>query len=255
MASRQLNPDAVRTWEFTVFSQNGEDGIIEHLTSLIKDPNRYFVEIGASDGMENNTAYLALVKRHGGLMVEGSPLRSRYAKHLLGPRCLGVEFVNEMVSAETAPALVRRSRYLDPDFFSIDIDGIDYYVAEAMLEAGFRPKVICAEYNSTFGPVKAVTIPYSEGFDFTQADPTALYYGVSLTGWQNLLTRYGYRFVTVESNGVNAFFVDPDAVDVSGFDRLEVTDWQENCAQWVAFQSGWEGQFGLIQDRPLVAIE
>ena len=69
---RRLNATRPDTWEFSGFSQNGEDGIIDFLVQQVADPNRYFGEIGASDGVENNTAWLALGRRYSGIMVEGS---------------------------------------------------------------------------------------------------------------------------------------------------------------------------------------
>lgn len=55
-ALRNLDMSNLSSWEFSGFSQNGEDGIIDVLTRNIVEPNRYFIEIGASDGVENNTA-------------------------------------------------------------------------------------------------------------------------------------------------------------------------------------------------------
>lgn len=62
-STRNLNPSLPATWEFSAFSQNGEDGILDFLTSKILDPNKYFIEIGTSNGLANNTAYLAFVKK------------------------------------------------------------------------------------------------------------------------------------------------------------------------------------------------
>ena len=65
-ALRSIDLSDPDTWEFSGFSQSGEDGIIDVLCRNIKNPNRYFVEIGASDGLENNTTWLALARRWNG---------------------------------------------------------------------------------------------------------------------------------------------------------------------------------------------
>ncbi len=70
---RNLCAKTPTSWEFCGFSQNGEDGIIDYLCQKIINPNRYFVEIGAADGLENNTAWLAIARKFSGLMIEGSP--------------------------------------------------------------------------------------------------------------------------------------------------------------------------------------
>lgn len=253
-ATRVIDPADTLTWEFSGFSQNGEDGIIDHLATLIREPNRYFLEIGASDGLENNTSYLALVKKYNGIMVEGSPAKSRRARRFLQAHCLGVEFMDTYVNAQTARGLVDSCRHRDPDVFSLDIDGIDYYVAESLFENGFRPKVVSVEYNSAFGPDKSVTIPLQATFDFAEAHPTRLYYGVSLAGWQTFFKDHGYEFVTVDFNGVNAFFVDPEAVDSSSLTDLNRLEWQENCSQWARFHCNWQQQFDLISQMPLESI-
>src|SRR2546425_8526004 len=69
---RQLDPTRPTTWGFSAFSQNNEDGITDYLLGRLRHSNRYFVEIGAGDGVENNTAWLALARRYSGLMIEGN---------------------------------------------------------------------------------------------------------------------------------------------------------------------------------------
>jgi len=254
VGTRKLDPSDARTWEFSAFSQNCEDGITDQLTSLIREPNRYFLEIGAADGLENNSSYLALVKKYSGIMVEGSRFRSTWAKAFLAPQCLGVEFLNCYVTERSAPNIVERCRFRDPDFFSLDIDGTDYYVLQACFEAGLRPKVLCLEYNSAFGPDRAVTIPYADKFDIRAAHPSKLLYGVSLAGWKQIMASKGYEFITVDSNGVNAFFADPQALDLPSVVDLKRFVWRENVTQLVTFRCEWAGQFELIKDQELIDI-
>ena len=52
------SPDKLNSYELKVFSQNGEDGIIEEILSRIGVTIGYFVEFGAGNGLQNNTAYL-----------------------------------------------------------------------------------------------------------------------------------------------------------------------------------------------------
>jgi hypothetical protein len=251
-ATRRLDPPRPGTWEFSAFSQNGEDGVIEYLLSHLADPRRYFVEIGASDGLENNSAYLAFAKKYSGAMVEGDAFKSRCAAVLLTPLNGAVDYVNLFVEPEDAPALLDRCIHREPDLFSLDIDGCDYYVANACMEAGLRPKVLCVEYNSAFGPDRAQTIPYAPAFDHTTAHPSHLYYGVSVRGWRGLFEPYGYRFVTVDTHGVNAFFVDPDAVQLP--EGLEPLEFAENTIQLCRTRTNWKGQFEMIEHLPFVDL-
>ncbi|HRE31753.1 MAG TPA: hypothetical protein PLD88_07265, partial [Candidatus Berkiella sp.] len=130
----------------------GEDGIIDYLCTQIIEPNRYFVEIGAADGLENNTAWLAIARKFSGLMIEGSPQLAQRAANAIPQYNLGVKVLNAFVTQNNVKALLQECLYQDPDVFSLDIDGMDYYVLQAMLQAGFCPKMIVVEYNAAFGP-------------------------------------------------------------------------------------------------------
>jgi len=253
-AGRRLDQQDTRSWEFSAFSQNGEDGVIEVLLERVKNPNRYFIEVGASDGLENNVSYLAYVKKFCGVMVEGDSRLSAKARRQLQPHNWGVEFLNMMVEPSSAGDLMVGCLEPAPDFLSLDIDGNDYHVVKALLEAGLRPKVLCVEYNSAFGPDRALTIPYTRGFVYQTAHPSQLYYGSSIASWRYLLEQHGYAFVTVETNGVNAFFVDPEAVsiEIEGLRRLEFA---ENFAQRQRFRGDWTMQFRQLQGMQLLSAD
>lgn len=252
-ATRQLDPRDPGSWEFSAFSQNGEDGVVDELLRRVVDPTRYFLEIGASDGLENNSAYLAFVRKYSGLMIEGDPELSSEAQRNLQKMNVGVDYRSLFVEPNSVEEVVATSLSTTPDFFSLDIDGNDYHVMRALLEQGLRPKVICVEYNSAFGPIRAVTIPYTPAFDYHEAHPSHLYYGVSVRGWRSLLEGCGYAFVTVESNGVNAFFIDPQQVDLD-VAALRRVDYVENFAQRRRFRSDWQAQLQLIASLPLEEI-
>jgi hypothetical protein len=208
-ATRVVDPSDPISWEFSGFSQHGEDGIIDYLCSRLTRGHRFFFEIGSADGLENCTAWLAFARGYGGVMVEGDPDLSARCRRMLDGRVWNIEAVNLMVDADNISSLMKMCPHRDPDVFVIDIDGIDYYVGQKVLELGYRPKIFVVEYNSSFGPERSVTVAYRPAFSRWEAHPTGLYYGASIAAWQGLLDRHGYRFVTVESSGVNGFFIDP----------------------------------------------
>ena len=75
MNARNINLTQPATWEFSGFSQNGEDGILDVLRKQLSSSNRYFIEIGSSDGIENNSAWLVVVEKYNGIMkLKTSPL-------------------------------------------------------------------------------------------------------------------------------------------------------------------------------------
>jgi hypothetical protein len=138
--------------------------------------------------------------------------------------------------------------YKNPDLLSLDIDGNDFYIMERLFESGYRPKIAVVEYNSCFGPDQSLTIRYREDFNCAKAHSTALYYGVSITLWRQLFEGYGYKFVSVDKNGVNAFFVDPACFKTDFLRKIQPVAFKENLHQLRTFKKGWDYQFSLISN-------
>lgn len=254
MQARNVDLTRPATWEFSGFSQNGEDGILDVLRKNLKDSNRYFIEIGAADGIENNTGWLLVAEKYNGLLIEGSVHLVERAKRTVVGYSIGAEIHNMFVTKESMRELKSMSIHHDPDVFSLDIDGNDYHIAQAIFDAGFRPKIFAVEYNSVYGPERSMTIEYQPTFVFTQAHPTHLYYGVSISGWRRFFEQHGYRFVTVDRNGVNGFFVDPKHFDVSFLDEVKGLAFAENQSQYKKFRLPNEQQFALISDQKFISI-
>ncbi|MBW8073877.1 MULTISPECIES: hypothetical protein [Metallibacterium] len=254
MAARRVDLRDPASWEHSAFSQNGEDGVLDVLRSQSTHCNRSFIEIGAADGIDNNSAWLAIAEKYCGLMVEGDAHKSARARRLLPLAGVGTECLAQFVTRASVPALVQRVLFRDPDVCSLDIDGNDYHIADALLQAGLRPKIWVVEYNAAFGPERRVSIEYSDAFDFTAAHPSQLYYGVSIAGWRAFFARHDYRFVTVERNGVNAFFADPTCFVAGFLDGVRGLDFAENRFQLHKFRQPWPQQFERIAGMPLVEI-
>lgn len=251
---RKIDLCRPQTWEFSGFSQNGEDGIIDVLRSQLRHTNRYVVEIGAADGTENNSSWLLLTEGYEGLMIEGDSRQSARARRNVARYSIGSECLSLFVTLGAVNSMASRISRLDPDVFSLDIDGNDYYIANELFGRGFRPKIVVVEYNSAFGPERSVTSKYRDDFQRSTAHPTLLYYGVSIGGWLTFFGRFGYRFVTVDSNGVNAFFVDSTQFDVEFLDSVQGLPFAENRYQLRTHGSGHEHQFDLIANQPIERI-
>lgn len=250
-AAREVDPTRPLAWEFSGFSQHGEDGIIDYLCSRMLERNRFFVEIGSADGLQNCSAWLAFARRYGGVMVEGDPGLSKTCKRVLKEmRCHNVVAIRQHVNREDLHLLLESCPSHNPDVFILDIDGIDYYIMEEMLGLGKAPKMVVAEYNSAFGPERAITVPYNAHFSRKSAHPSGLYYGASIAAWRALLGRHGYRFVTVDSNGVNAFFIRPESFPDGFADGLHGLAFQENLSDLnAATRTQWEGRLGWVTPR------
>lgn len=251
---RQIDATKPGSWEFSGFSQHGEDGVIDYLLAQIKTTNRYFVEIGAANGLENNTSWLAVAKHYSGLMIEGDPEESAWCRYLLMPMNYGIEFRQLFVTRESATKIADATLCPNPDVFSLDIDGNDYHVAEAILGAGIKPKIWVVEYNSAYGPSLSLTIAYKPDFRVDPKAPSNLYYGCSITAWKNLMAKNGYRFVTVESSGCNAFFVDPKEFEPEFVSNIQGVEFRENVSHKREYKTGWQEQYDAIKNLGFVEV-
>lgn len=199
----------LRDAEFTVFSQRGEDGIIQYLVSHIAVPARTFVEIGVDDYRESNTRFLLRKDNWRGLIVNAGSSHERF---LAGSKLRWkhrIDSVSAFVTAENVNSLIAGAGFSgELGLLSIDLDGNDYWVFDSIDVV--RPGIVVAEYNSIFGPDRSVTVPYDPAFVRTKAHWSALYFGASLPALCEVAARKGFQFVGSNSAGVNAFFVRRD---------------------------------------------
>lgn len=254
MPARRIDLTHPETWEFSGFSQNGEDGIIEVLRRQLHSSNRYFVEIGSAHGVENNSAWLVVAERYEGLMIEGNARLAERARRNVAIYSIGTQCHGMFVTVESASTILNLAQCHDPDVFSLDIDGNDYHIARALMSGGFRPRIVVVEYNSVYGPERSLSVAYRSDFAMKSAHPSELYYGVSIAGWRRFFEDQGYRFVTVDRNGVNAFFVDPGFFDASFLDGILGSAFVENRYQLRKFGVSSDEQFLLIADQDFVSI-
>lgn len=192
-------------------SQHGEDGILDFLISKLSAPTRELVEIGAAEGVENNSTH-HIKKGHSAVLIEGDQGRALALRRFLAALDPAgtIKILNGFVNARNIEGLARKHFPRAPDFLSLDIDGIDAFVLDVLLAGGLRPSVLCLEYNCFFGP-RSISVVYDEAFNRYRYHPGfGLYYGASVEGLTTITARYGYRFVCVDTTGTNAFFVLPD---------------------------------------------
>jgi len=196
LATRDKPISDLNRYERKIYSQHGEDGILEAIFRRIGITNKYCVEFGVGNGRECNSAYL--VRRNGwaGLWMDGKP-----ASKLKSPPSR-LQFHQEFITAETINALF--ARYGVPrafDLLSIDIDGNDYWIWKEL--AGYHPRVVAIEYNASVPPSEAKVMPYEPSFVWQKTD----YYGASLLALKRLGRARGFVLVACDESGANAFFV------------------------------------------------
>ncbi len=196
--------------EFRAFSQFGEDGILAWLLKRIEIPNKVFVEFGVENFTESNTRFL-LRSDPGwrGLILDGSEEHMAFVRREEWFWRHHLSAVAAFVTRENINDLFRDHGVEgDIGILSVDIDGNDLWVWEAI--DCISPRIVVCEYNSLFGPDRAVALPYDPGFDMFKAHYSGLYWGASLKAFNYLAERKGYRLVVGNTTGHNAFFVRED---------------------------------------------
>ncbi len=205
-APRYASPKRLTRFGWRAFSQADEDGIIQEIFRRIGTRNRRFLEIGAGDGLENNTAYL-LASGWSGTWIEADPARAAAildnCRAPIAQERLAV--VGAAVTPENVDELVRDSGLSgDIDLLSLDIDGNDYHVLRA-LEA-VRPRVAVLEYNASYRPPARWVMEYDAAHRWDGTN----YFGASLCSFHDAMTERGYVLVGCNLPGTNAFFVRAD---------------------------------------------
>lgn len=206
---------SLRDAEFRVFSQFGDDGIIQYLIkqcAICLDEQR-FVEFGVENYAEANTRFLLINNNWSGFVMDPSEKNIALIKnddiswrHDLQAKCCYVtpDNINHL--------LVSSDFSNNIGILSIDIDGMDYWVWRALESA--NPVIIICEYNSVFGSKAKVTVPYDAHFNRGRAHHSNLYFGSSLAALIDLANNKGYGFVGSNSAGNNAYFVRNDRLGV-----------------------------------------
>jgi hypothetical protein len=201
-------------YEFRVFSQWGEDGIIQYLIRNLNISSKTFVEFGVESYREASTRFLLMHDNWRGLVIDGS------SEHMTALRREDLYWrydltaVDSLVTPSNINSLISTHGFSgDLGLLSVDIDGMDYWVWKSINVVS--PAIVITEYNALFGPDRAVTLPLDEKFTRGQGHHSMIYYGASLAALVKLGAEKGYACVGCNSAGNNAFFVSRDLMPVN----------------------------------------
>ena len=209
--NQSIDSDYINDYEFKVSSQWGEDGIIQYLINNINIKNTTFVEFGVEKYTESNTRFLLQNNNWNGLVLDGSSENISYIKndpiywkHSLKAEhaFLTVENINQIISSNGISG--------DIGLLSIDVDGNDYWLWEAI--NCISPNIVVVEFNSLFGKKEKVSVPYKPNFVWTNEHFSNLYWGASLAAMEYLGEKKGYSLVGINSVSSNAFFVKDEMI-------------------------------------------
>jgi hypothetical protein len=240
---------------FKLYSQTDEDGILLYIFSIIGTVNKIAVEICAGNGIECNTANLIINHGWHGLLFDGNEAlvkegldfytRNSYT-NIYPPK-----FVNSWVKRSFINQLLRNNGFEgEIDLLSLDLDGVDYWIWEAINV--ISPRVVVVEYQDIIGPDRALTVPYKDDFDAYKY-PTTLgmpnFCGASLPAFSKLAKAKGYRLVGCNRYGYNAFFI-RDSIGEKEIPEISIGE----CFKHPKVLWGMKERFPTVKDLPWVEV-
>ncbi|MCP1384368.1 hypothetical protein [Runella salmonicolor] len=249
-------------FEFKVFSQRGEDGIIQFLINNVAIPetSKVFVEFGVETYIESNTRFLLINNNWSGLVIDGDKDNTNFIKR-------DSIFYNYNLKVETAfitksninQILKKNNLTGEVGILSIDIDGNDYWIWESI--SSIDPIIVIIEYNSLFGNIRAITTPYDDNFQRTKYHYSNLLFGSSLKALCMLAERKKYSLVGTNSTGTNAFFIRNDKIGAlkifdhtNGYTKAQFTEARDKNGKILGTMN-WEDKENLIRGKIVFDVE
>jgi hypothetical protein len=219
--------------------------------------SKTFIEFGVENYEESNSRFLLLNDHWQGMVLDACASDIRYIQEDKIYWQYDLQAKCTWITRENINTLLRDAGFgQDVGLLSIDIDGNDYWIWEAIQSV--RPWIVIIEYNSLFG-LRPIAVPYKEDFDRADAHYSNLYYGASLGALHHLAQKKGYLLLGSNVWGHNAFFVRADIA--REFRGLEVPEayvaskFRESRdeAGKLTYVRGSD-RIKLIQDMPVVQV-
>lgn len=206
--SKYTHSSRLNRFERTVYSQGGDDGIIEEIFKRIGTTTKFFVEFGVGDGLQNNTVAL-LFSGWKGSWIDGSTEYCKKIRKNLDEYITkkSLTITESFITAENIEILFEQNNIpKEFDFLSIDVDGNDFWIWKSITK--YKPRVVVLEYNAAYGPSISFIPQYDKDYVWGRTN----FYGSSLTSLCNLAKDKGYTPVACSFLGNNVYFVRNDCV-------------------------------------------
>jgi hypothetical protein len=194
----------IREAEIKIFSQFGEDGIINYLLYKLNINEKVkFIEIGTGDYEEANTRFLCENRVCSGLLIDKiNDLKFIQKRDFFWKN--DIYFYNQIITPSNISSVIKNYGFENNcNLLSIDIDGNDFWVLKNINLN--KIDIVVAEYNPIFGPNLSLTVPQNDNFDRNKFNK--IFYGASITAIIGLMDSKGFIFVGANSACNNAFFV------------------------------------------------
>jgi hypothetical protein len=192
---------------YRVYSQFEEDGILLYIFAAIGSEYKKFVDIGSGDGINSNCANFAVNFGWNGCFIDGNPQNIKNGKEYYAKNpdtwAYPPTFINAFIQRENINELIRDHGFAGGvDLLSIDIDGNDYWIWDALTV--IEPRVVIIETHIEFG-MNSIVVPYHKNYSYPGKHPD--YHGASPVAMEKLARKKGYRLVGAINYGFNTIYI------------------------------------------------
>lgn len=208
-----MNSSNFNDYEFKIFSQWGDDGLIQYLIKKIHIENEIFMEFGVEDYSESNTRFLMMNNNWKGFVMDGSEENMDRMKNQSWYWKYSLKNKSVFITKENINELLAQTGFRNIGLLHIDLDGNDAHILEALDLSKINPSIIIMEYNAVFGKERAISVPYDEWFIRTEKHYSNLYFGASLPALTFIAINKGYRLIGCTMAGNNAYFIRHDLLN------------------------------------------
>lgn len=208
-----LNFDKLSDYEFKIFSQWGDDGIIQYLIKHVPVKNNVFIEFGVEDFAESNSRFLMMNNNWSGFVMDGSSNAMDRLRNRSWFWKYDISYKTVFIDKDNINSLLAGTGFSDIGILSVDLDGNDYFIFDEIDLTKLNPSIIIMEYNAVFGKDRFISVPYRKDFMRGRAHYSYLFFGASLAALNYAATKKGYSLVGCTSAGNNAYFVRNDLLN------------------------------------------
>ena len=208
-----LSTTNINDYEFKIFSQHGDDGIIQYLIKNLNIPNCTFIEFGVDDYLESCTRFLMMNNNWSGFVIDGAQKNIDKLKTYPWYWKYEIKHQTTFIDTDNINPLLAQSGLENIGLLHIDLDGNDYYILKTIDFSKLRPAILIVEYNGVFGNDRAISIPYDKNFTRTKAHYSDLFFGASLPALYSAATEKGYALIGCSLSGNNAYFIRKDLLN------------------------------------------
>jgi hypothetical protein len=208
-----INNRNFNDYEFKIFSQFGDDGLIQYLIKNIKIENEIFIEFGVEDYFESNTRFLMMNNNWKGFVMDGSEENISKIKNANYFWKYSLKTKTVFITKENINDLLAETGFRNIGLLHIDIDGNDAHILSVLELSDLNPAIIIMEYNAVFGKERAISVPYDKDFFRTEKHYSNLYFGASLSALTYIANKKGYSLIGCNLAGNNAYYLRKDLLN------------------------------------------